>query len=631
MPDGATTLFDPPFLLVRLQHVAISTEWDRQLGVPWGWRAPCTAGLALVVPDFLAFGGDQRDSQAHAFRSPATTNPVDEVLYVIRQSHLDHKRQAGNVNTAGSNICANEETHVALFEGIQVSLAFLLLACTSQHHAGVRVLLPTFKLSSVALCAIQTIEVGFKVVAINVRAAKDKTLGHIESVCNLHDHLGLHDLDPLRRTQGFGVLLVKLRHARFGMHTVLDRLLRRVLCTGGDVFICPREITRRIDQVGNAVDCVGNSILALQVYPSCLDCDLADQFLDLRGMQRGTEEQRLNRVSTSSLDLGVQLQKVSTVVLLLQVVRLIKNKELDLGDIERLTAHKIHRLLQRAHNNVEAILERPRLLLLITSSHEQHGLEWWVNKVFAELHDALVSLLCKISSGLEDHAHWRASTLGLCCHLCHMLRVNLSDGCETINRILHGPVEPCHRRETLATQVRLQGSLTERGGQLEGTPQVQSVLAKRDDTLLPIEQTPYHIALLVGITVVLELSVRALLAGGAVAIALLVVAKLKLCTCSTPTDSCQTLNNLDLKHVFAFEDAKGTANSVPPPVVLALAFQAVCLHADQGVFVIQAELATKVRSRRFTHLAFATQALVDNLQTGQSKRTGLPAPCLRGH
>ena len=61
------------------------------------------------------------------------TDTVNVVLRPVREGHVDDIRQARDINAAGSNICAYEEAHVALFEGLQaVQLSLLLQSCLAR-------------------------------------------------------------------------------------------------------------------------------------------------------------------------------------------------------------------------------------------------------------------------------------------------------------------------------------------------------------------------------------------------------------------------------------------------------------------------------------------------------------------
>mmetsp|Transcript_58227 Transcript_58227/g.180666 ORF Transcript_58227/g.180666 Transcript_58227/m.180666 type:complete len:238 (-) Transcript_58227:753-1466(-) len=237
MPDGATTLIDPPLLFTAWQDVAVAAKGNCQLRVPRRRHTPRAAGLALVVPDLLPLRGHQGDGKTHALRAAAAPDSVDEVLDVVRKRHLDDEGKACDVNAARSHVGADEESDVALFEGVEVPLALLLLARAGQDHAGVRILLAALELAPVALGPVQSVEVSLQVVAVNVCSAEDQALRHVESICNFDNHLGFHLLDALGHPQSLGLVLVKLGQAGLCVHTVQDGLLLWELCTGGEILV----------------------------------------------------------------------------------------------------------------------------------------------------------------------------------------------------------------------------------------------------------------------------------------------------------------------------------------------------------------------------------------------------------
>jgi len=53
-------------------------------------------------------GGHQRYGQAHTFRSADSSNPVDVVLLVVGQRHVDDEGHAFDVNASSSDVSADE-------------------------------------------------------------------------------------------------------------------------------------------------------------------------------------------------------------------------------------------------------------------------------------------------------------------------------------------------------------------------------------------------------------------------------------------------------------------------------------------------------------------------------------------
>mmetsp|Transcript_19073 Transcript_19073/g.43314 ORF Transcript_19073/g.43314 Transcript_19073/m.43314 type:complete len:467 (+) Transcript_19073:122-1522(+) len=290
VPGSAPALVHVPLLFVPLQHLAIGTKRDRQLGVPRKRGAALAPGRTLVVPDLLTLRGHQRDGQAQTFSSTASPDAVNVVLNVVRQRHLDDEGQARDVDAACSHIRADHEPDVALLEGLQVVLTLTLVPRACQDNARVRVLLAALELTPVRLGALKTAQVGLQVVAVNICAAEDQALRHVERISQLHDHLGFHDLHTLGHAQGFRVLLVEFRHAGFGVHRIEDGLFRRELCTACDLLIGPLQLLRRVDEVGRRMQGVGHAVFPLQVHPRGLNRDLVNQCLDLWSVESGAEE-----------------------------------------------------------------------------------------------------------------------------------------------------------------------------------------------------------------------------------------------------------------------------------------------------------------------------------------------------
>mmetsp|Transcript_78136 Transcript_78136/g.252967 ORF Transcript_78136/g.252967 Transcript_78136/m.252967 type:complete len:275 (+) Transcript_78136:1208-2032(+) len=269
-----------------------------------------------------------------------------------------------------------------------------------------------------------------------------------------------------------------------------------------------------------------HTVLALEVDPDGPGGDLLDHLHNLRRVQRGAEEERLHTVATASLNLCIQPWDVPPVVLLLQVIRLVQHQKLHLRDVELGAAHVVHGLLQRADADVDALLQCAKLFLLVNAADEERDPDRRVLQVLVELGHALVGLLREVPRGLEDHAEGRPLAPRLRGPLGCVRGVDLPDGRVAFNGVLHGPVEPAGSHEALAAHVRPEADALQVWRELEGHAQIAAVLAEGDGLLLPVKEAAHDVALLVGLAVVLELPVPALLARGTIAETLVVDAEL---------------------------------------------------------------------------------------------------------
>ena len=105
-----------------------------QLRVP---AALSPAGTPLAMePHLLRHRSHQRNSQTHSLGTPAATNPVNIVALLVRQRHVDDKRQTGHVETPGGDVGANHEAHLFALEELEVGLAFLRFTVTVEANAG---------------------------------------------------------------------------------------------------------------------------------------------------------------------------------------------------------------------------------------------------------------------------------------------------------------------------------------------------------------------------------------------------------------------------------------------------------------------------------------------------------------
>lgn len=61
-----------------------------------------------------------------------------------------------NVETAGGDVGANQETNVPFFESLQVVPSLVHRPGSTEHHAAVRVLLAALRFAAVSLAAAET-------------------------------------------------------------------------------------------------------------------------------------------------------------------------------------------------------------------------------------------------------------------------------------------------------------------------------------------------------------------------------------------------------------------------------------------------------------------------------------------
>ena len=66
------------------------------------------------------FGRHQRNSQANLIRPPDPPNSVDVIGGRVRQRHVDHVRQATDIDPARRHVGRNQEAHVPVFERLRV-------------------------------------------------------------------------------------------------------------------------------------------------------------------------------------------------------------------------------------------------------------------------------------------------------------------------------------------------------------------------------------------------------------------------------------------------------------------------------------------------------------------------------
>mmetsp|Transcript_2010 Transcript_2010/g.4454 ORF Transcript_2010/g.4454 Transcript_2010/m.4454 type:complete len:395 (-) Transcript_2010:1530-2714(-) len=174
VPNGAPTLF-------------------HQLGV----GASSTPVGALVVPDFLLLGGDDRNGEAHPVSSAHTTDAMEELVGVVGQRQHHQEGQLPDVDAPRRHVGGNQETHITCLEVREVPLSFLLVPHAGQHHTRIGVLLARLSLACESPAASERVEEFLEVVAVDVGAAEDQTTLHLERISKLHQHLWLHLFDLL--------------------------------------------------------------------------------------------------------------------------------------------------------------------------------------------------------------------------------------------------------------------------------------------------------------------------------------------------------------------------------------------------------------------------------------------------
>ena len=62
-------------------------------------------------------GSNNRNGETHSRRTANAPDSVDVVLFVVGESNVDNEGDASNVDSSSSNVCADEESHLAVLEG----------------------------------------------------------------------------------------------------------------------------------------------------------------------------------------------------------------------------------------------------------------------------------------------------------------------------------------------------------------------------------------------------------------------------------------------------------------------------------------------------------------------------------
>lgn len=68
---------------------------------------------------------DQRDGQTHAFSSANSTDTMDIIGFIIRQTHVDHVRHSFDINASGSHISANQKVGLFILKRWKTETALL--------------------------------------------------------------------------------------------------------------------------------------------------------------------------------------------------------------------------------------------------------------------------------------------------------------------------------------------------------------------------------------------------------------------------------------------------------------------------------------------------------------------------
>ena len=366
------------------------------------------------------------------------------------------------------------------------------------------------------------VEKRLEVIAVEVGAAKDQALVHLERVSDATNDVGFQAFRRQRR-----------RVARVAIATATGSAPAAAAAALVVHVIDGRGWDERggilgvwVHDVHGVMHGVRDVFFALEIHPRGFATQRLGEFRNLGRMQRRGEEQHLQgfKPGTGFRHAREQTQDVALVAGVQQPIRLVQHEESNAGETQLAGLDQVEHATGRADGDVATPAKRLHLRLGVHAAHEQTGGDARVGEIRAERLEVRVGLFREVARGLE---HQRERRSGRC---------DASPGAVSpaSPRAVSGAADP------LAGFRGGQARVSRRGGVLEALPvrlaaesqatlgvfqthrreqratreifrhaerhpaEIRAVLGEGDGPLVAVQEAPDDVALGVGFSVVFE-------------------------------------------------------------------------------------------------------------------------------